>query len=128
MATTQPVLAGTTLPYAASADGYGEGYEYRGGMRRMADGSVVVDLVQASGKRRFRLFWPSLTNTQKESIITAFSAIKDTSGSFTAPTGTVYTVTRDPEAPDLQFDAFGVADGSGSHNLRYRCTMYLVEV
>ena len=98
MATTQPVLAGNTLPYPAAPGGYDESIEYRGGSAEMADGSVVFDLVNATGKHLFVLRWQNITGTQKATVETAYAAIKTsyTSNNFTAPTGTTYTVQRDP--------------------------------
>lgn len=122
MATT-PALGGTTLPQVSATDGYTETLDYRGGMRRMANGSVTIDLVASSVKRKFRLTWPGLTDAQKGTVTTAFATIDDSSASFTAPTGTSYTVTRDPDSPGLTFDSY--MQGGGA--MRWRCTMYLEE-
>jgi len=122
MATT-PILGGTTLPNPTAADGFSETLNYRGGLRRMADGSATIDLVASGVKRRFRLSWPGLTDTQKGTVTTAYATIDDSSASFTAPTGSVYTVNRDPDSPGLTFDAFMIGGGA----LRWRCTMYLEE-
>jgi len=120
---TAPVLGGNTLPHVTAADGYSETITYRGGMRRHADGSVIVNLVNASAKRKFRLSWPALTDAQKATMITAYASVDDSSASFTAPSGSTYTVTRDPDSPGLSLDSYMIGGGS----LRWRATLYLEE-
>lgn len=118
-----PVLGGTTLPAIAAADGYTETLDYRGSMRRMADGSVVTQLVASAVKRKFRLSWPALTDAQKATLITAYATVDDSSASFTAPTGASYTVTRDPDSSGLSLEMFMIAGGS----TRWRASLFLEE-
>lgn len=114
----------TLLPHVGASEGYSESLDYRGGLRRMAAGNVTIDLVDSSVKRKFRLSWPGLTDTEKATLVTAFAWLDDSSAQFLSPTNTTYTVTRDPESPGLSFDGF--MQGGGA--LRWRCTMYLEEV
>ena len=116
-----PVLGSVTMPAIAAADGYSEVLAYRGGMRRKANGSVTTQLVDANVKRKFRLTWPALTDAQKTTVTSAFATVDDSSASFTAPTGTTYTVTRDPDSPGVSFDMYMIGGGT----VRWRCTMYL---
>ena len=118
-----PVLGAVTLPAIAAADGYSETLDYRGGFRRNASGGVVTQLVASSVKRKFRLSWPALTDAQKATVISAFATVDDSSASFTAPTGTAYTVTRDPDSPGVSFDMFMIGGGT----TRWRCTLFLEE-
>jgi hypothetical protein len=118
-----PVLGSVTLPAIAAADGYSETLDYRGGFRRNASGGVVTQLVASAVKRKFRLTWPALTDAQKTTVISAFATVDDSSASFTAPTGTAYTVTRDPDSPGVSFDMFMIGGGS----TRWRCSLFLEE-
>ena len=118
-----PVLGSVTLPAIAAADGYSETLDYRGGFRRNASGGVVTQLVASAVKRKFRLTWPALTDAQKTTVISAFATVDDSSASFTAPTGTAYTVTRDPDSPVVSFDMFMIGGGS----TRWRCSLFLEE-
>ena len=118
-----PVLGSVTLPAIAATDGYSETLDYRGGMRRNASGGVVTQLVASSVKRKFRLTWPALTDAQKSTVISAFATVDDSSASFTAPTGTAYTVTRDPDSPGVSFDMFMIGGGT----TRWRCSLFLEE-
>lgn len=118
-----PVLGSVTLPAIAAADGYSETLDYRGGFRRNASGGVVTQLVASAVKRKFRLTWPALTDAQKSTVINAFATVDDSSASFTAPTGTAYTVTRDPDSPGVSFDMFMIGGGS----TRWRCSLFLEE-
>ena len=118
-----PVLGSVTLPAIAAADGYSETLDYRGGFRRNASGGVVTQLVASAVKRKFRLTWPALTDAQKMTVISAFATVDDSSASFTAPTGTAYTVTRDPDSPGVSFDMFMIGGGT----TRWRCSLFLEE-
>lgn len=118
---TQPVLGGTTLPWPDN-DGYQENTGYRGAGRIMADGSVVFDVVNTSLKRRFTLTWSTLTASEKATVETAFATVRDSSASFTAPTGTVYTVTRDDQTGDLDMPAKAV-----NGVFLFQCTLVLRE-
>ena len=118
-----PVLGAVTLPAIAATDGYSETLDYRGGFRRNASGGVVTQLVASAVKRKFRLTWPALTDAQKAPVISAFATVDDSSATFTAPTGTAYTVTRDPDSPGVSFDMFMIGGGT----TRWRCTMFLEE-
>lgn len=90
----------------------------------MANGAVSTQLVDTAVKRKFRLTWPALTDAQKTTVTSAYATVDDNSASFTAPTGTAYTVTRDPDSPDVSFDGFMIGGGT----MRWRCTMYLETV
>ena len=118
-----PVLGAVTLPAIAATDGYSETLDYRGGFRRNASGGVVTQLVASAVKRKFRLTWPALTDAQKATVISAFATVDDSSAAFTAPTGTAYTVTRDPDSPGVSFDMFMIGGGT----TRWRCSLFLEE-
>jgi hypothetical protein len=105
MAATTPALGGTTMAQVKNPDGYEETVEYRGGMRELADGTVVVDLVVAGAKRKFALHWENITTAQRATILTAYATVDDGSATLTAPTGSSYTVMRDMGSPTLDFTA-----------------------
>lgn len=113
MAPTQPVLASQNLPFP-SPDGYREQVEYRGGSSEMADGTIVYDLVNATAKHIFVFRWQNLTATQRGYVETAYASIKTSysSSNFVAPTGTTYTVTRDPGQRQLEWQAQITAAGN----------------
>jgi len=111
MAATQPVLAGTTLAHPRLENGFIERVVFRGKSVEMASGAQVTDLVVAGAKREFTLRWDTLTASEKADVITAFTAIKASSGSFTAPDAAVYTVTRDGDA-ELEFSFIRAAGGT----------------
>lgn len=120
MALQAPVLAGTMLP-PVDADGFEVERVFRGGMRQMADGSTVVDLVNGNPKRKFTLTWTLISAGQKAAVEQAFDAIKGGSAVFVSPEGVSCTVRRDPSAPTLklkgQLAAGGVLRFSGSLTL-----------
>jgi len=117
---TQPILAGTTLAHPSA---FSEEVEFRGTSVEMASGAQSTDLVVAAAKRRFSVTWQTLTAAEKADIITAFTAIKQASGSFTSPDSTVYTVTRAGDAV-LNFEYVQIAGG----NFRYAGSLQLREV
>jgi hypothetical protein len=123
MAPTQPVLAGTTLPHPKAEDGFSERVVFRGVSVEMASGAQSTDLVVSGAKRLFTLSWQAITATEKGNIITAFTAIKEGSGSFTSPDSTVYTVTRDGDA-EIEFEYVLTAGGV----FRYNASLRLREV
>ena len=106
---TAPVLNSVTLP---SPDQYEEYVGVRGGTTVLADGSLRRQLVQSGNKRRFVLGWTRLTGTQKTTLETALNSAASASRSFTAPTGSAYTVVLDQGADELQFTAYTLADGT----------------
>ena len=116
-----PVLAGSTLADVAS-DGYAEKLNYRGVQTEMASGAVVTDLVTADVKIEFTLSWTMITIAERVTIDAALEVIKSSyaASNFTAPTGTVYTVTRDG---GISWSGRAVADG-----LRWDGTLKLREV
>jgi hypothetical protein len=95
-----PILAGQTL---ADPSGYKRTIIYHGGRQVMADGSLTIDLVNTSAKAIFELSWPALTDAQATTLQAAFDAIKDTSGSYTDISGSVYTVTLAQDYDALEF-------------------------
>ena len=115
-----PVLGSVTLPAIAAADGYSETLDYRGGFRRNASGGVVTQLVASAVKRKFRLTWPALTDAQKTTVISAFATVDASSASFTAPTGTAYTVQSVPDSPGVSFDMFMIGGGT----TRWQCSLF----
>lgn len=122
MATT-PVLAGYTLPQVAAKNGFKYSLEYWGGMQQMADGSVAVDLVNDNVKRRFELTWKNITSAQRDTVVSAFHAIRKSSANLTAPDGQTATVTRSPQQQSLDWDPEIKGDGS----ILWSGTLRLVE-
>jgi len=123
MAATQPILAGTALAHPTVPGGFSETLSFRGKTIEKADGTQSTDLVQSGVKRTFVLKWEMLSSTEKADLITAFTAIKSSSGSFTAPDSSVYTVTRDGDA-ELDFEYVRSAGGAFGYN----CSLALREV
>lgn len=107
-----PVLAGTTLVQVSANKGFSYSVEYRGSMQQMADGSTQIDLVADTPKRTFVLTWRNIPTAQKNTIETAFNAIRKASGAFTAPDGQTATVTRDPNQKKLTWDTEVKGDGT----------------
>lgn len=95
MAITQPILAGNTLAYPDAESGHVKTPMYRGGVLEMADGTQITDLVQASAKNTIKLKWSTLTAAELATLLTAWAAVKASSGSYTDVDGVVYTVTLD---------------------------------
>ena len=102
MAITTPALGGTTLPQVGARDSYMEFPGYRGADLEMASGALATDLVSTGVKRRFELAWLGLTETQVNTVLTAFATVRDSSASFTSPLGGSYTVTRDFGAMEVE--------------------------
>lgn len=123
MAATQPVLAGTTLAHPKQEGGFSERVLFRSTSVEMASGAQSTDLVVSGAKRVFTLSWQAITAAEKADIITAFTAIKESSGSFTSPDSTVYTVTRDGDA-EVEFEYVLTAGG----NFHYNASLRLREV
>lgn len=92
-------LAGTQLP-SPSAQDFELGYFGQG--RKMANGSVVWDLVSAAQKAKFSLKWTLITSAQLTTIKTAFALIDDSNGSYYDHSGSSWTVQRDPDTPWLK--------------------------
>lgn len=119
-----PILAGTTLADVSANKGFSYSIEYRGSMQVLADGTLQTDLVSDSAKRTFVLAWKNITTAQRNTINTAFNAIRKASGTFTAPDGQTATVTRSPAQKNLTWDTEIKGDGS----YLWTATMTLVEV
>lgn len=88
---TTPTLGGTTLPMPTE-----QSYEpeYRGGTLNMADGSIVHDLVDTTARYTFHLKWTLLTATEKNTILTAYAGIKNTTATYVSIENASHTVTR----------------------------------
>ncbi len=123
MAPTQPILAGTTLPHPKAESGFSERVVFRGVSVEMASGAQSTDLVVSGAKKTFTISWHAITAAQKADIITALTAIREASGSFTSPDSTVYTVTRDGDA-EIEFEYVLTAGGV----FRYNASLRLREV
>lgn len=111
-------LAGTQLP-SPSAQDVELGYFGQG--RRMANGSVVWDLVSAAQKSKFSIKWTLQTSANLSTIKTAFAALDDSSGSYYDHAGASWTVQRDPDSPWLKVTPRNAAGG-----LRYDVELKLV--
>jgi len=115
-----PILAGQTL---ADPTGYTRRRTFRGGRQIMADGSIVIDLVNTSAKMSWEMTWPAMTDAQFTALRTAFDALKDTSGAFTDVDGAAYTVTLDESFDTLEREAVRAKGGT-----RWRTAIRLRQV
>jgi hypothetical protein len=122
MTISTATLGGTTLP-DVTTDGFKEGYGYRGSDREMLSGAVVTDLVTASAKRTFELSWREITETQVNTIKTAFATVDDGSATLVTPLNATVTVTR-----DVGFMALDIQWRSRGRKVRADVTMKLREV
>ena len=95
---TQPTLGGVALAYPAE-----QSYErlFRGGHLQMADGSIVIDLVDTAVRYMFHLKWINLTSTEKGTIQTQWDAIKNTTATYVSIENTSHTVTQ-PDGASLK--------------------------
>lgn len=107
-----PILAGNTLAPVYFQKGFKYGIEYRGASQQLADGTTQFDLVSDTAKRTFVLTWKNITTAQRDTINTAYNAIRKASGAFTAPDGQTATVTRDPQQKRLDWDPEMRGDGT----------------
>ena len=123
MPVSTPSLGGTSLPQVGAHDSYMEFAGYRGADLEMASGALATDLVSTSVKRRFELAWLGLTETQVNTVLTAFATVRDSSASFTSPLGGSYTVTRDYGAMEVELSWY-----RGGGVARADCRMRLREV
>lgn len=124
MAITTPVLAGYTLAQVVEPDGFSYGPSYRGGSVRLASGALAYDLVSDTVKRTFELSWRNVTETERNTINTAYNAIRKTSAAFTAPDGQTATVNRAEDQVELRWSSKKFAGGV----LRWSGTLRLEEV
>lgn len=121
MAVSAPVLWGWTL---APLSEYEDPIEYRAGTQTMANGSLVVDVVNTAYKRNFTLTWRAITAAKKGDILTAYQGTAlSNSASFTGPDNTTYTVTIADPASGLTSKAVQTAGG-----LRWDVVMKLREL
>jgi hypothetical protein len=107
-----PILAGSTLAQVSIQKGYSYSVLYRGATQQLADGTTQFDLVSDTAKRTFVLAWKNITTAQKDTVVTAYNAIRKASGAFTAPDGQTATVIRDPQQKELKWDTELKGDGT----------------
>ena len=112
---TIPKLGATTLPPPSEQD---YTTEYRGGSLQMADGSIVIDLVDATARYRFMLRWKLLTKTQKDALLTAYATIKNTTAVYTSIENTTHTVTR-PDGGAPKITPVVTAGGDIKYNVEF---------
>lgn len=123
-AATQPTLNGANIPYPKN-DGYTEKSFLKGSSRRMANGSIVRDLVTTSVKLRFTLRYEYLTVTERGQVETALGYLKDgTSRTFLSPRNISYTVVL-AEDGEPEWEVRPVQGGSA---FRYSGTLIMEEV
>ena len=115
-----PILASQTL---ADPTGYTRRRTFRGGRQIMADGSMVIDLVNTSAKLAWELAWPALNDTDMGKVQTAFDALKDTSGAYTDIDGSAYTVMLDEGFDTLEREHVRAKGGN-----RWRTSIRLRQV
>lgn len=124
-AATQPTLNGANIPYPKAEGGYIEETFLKGGVRRMADGSLVRDLVTTSVKLRFTFNYSFLTVTERGQVETALGYLKDgTSRTFVSPRNISYTVVL-AEDGEPEWEVRPVQGGSA---FRYSGTLIMEEV
>lgn len=116
---TVPTLGGTTLPMP-----YEQGVrrQYRGGQLQMADGSIVIDLVDATARHRFSLGFRQITSTELDAIRTGWAAIKNTTATYVSIENISYTVTQ-PDGASLSWTPVVTAGGE----ILYNAEMDLIE-
>lgn len=116
---TVPTLGGTTLPVPKR-----QSYErlFRGGHSEMADGSIVIDLVDTTARHKFSLRWEYVDETELGTITTAWDAIKNTTATYVSIRNTSHTVTQ-PDGATLKVEIINVAGGV----LNYNVDMELIE-
>lgn len=95
-----PILAGQTLAHPTE---YKKSITFRGGRQIMLDGTMVIDLVSTTGKTLWEMSWPAMSDSEVGALQTAFSALKDTSGSYTDIDGGVYTVTLAEDYDTIEY-------------------------
>lgn len=124
MATQAPALGGYTLASVKADDGFMRTPTVRGGSIIMADGSARFENVQSGVKYEFALRWDALTDTQRDTVISAFATLLTgyTSNNFTDIQGNTYTVTRMPD----QYPEF--APTLTASGLRWKTELKLREV
>lgn len=94
---TNPTLGGTTLPMPYRQD---VRRMFRGGQLQMADGSIVIDLVDATARHRFSLRFRQLTATELGTLKTKWDSIKNTTATYVSIENTSHTVTQ-PDGAEL---------------------------
>ena len=92
-------------------------HEYRGGTLDMADGSIVHDLTDATGRHTFRLRWEYLTAAEKLTITTQWNAIKNTTATYTDIEGNSYTVTQPEVGAKLEVEPEVTASGEIAYHV-----------
>ena len=112
MAATQPILAGTTLAYPSA---FSEEVSFLGTTSQTASEIQKVKLVATSAKRLFTLNWTMLTNAERNTIVSAFTVIKQTIGLFLAVDGNEYIVAR-LDDNDIKFEYMQTAGGTFRYN------------
>lgn len=113
------VLGGNNLPMPSE---YSMKVGKRIVQRRMADGSLQEVAITSSAKRVFSMKWLKLSETQRDTIVTAFTALQGGStATFSDIEGDSYTVANDDGQDEIEFDLFtssGVIYYKGSLKLR----------
>lgn len=104
---TTPTLGGVSLPMPSRQD-----YErlFRGGHSEMADGSIVIDLVDTTVRYRFSLGWDLLTSSEKGTVQTQWDALKNTTATYVSIENTSHTVTQ-PDGATLKVKPRVTAQG-----------------
>lgn len=116
---TTPTLNGVSLPVPKR-----QGYErmFSGGQSQMADGSIVIDLVNTTALHKFSLRWEYLDETELGTLQTAWDAMKNTNVTYVSVRNTSHSVTQ-PDGATLKVDIINVAGGV----LNYNVDMELIE-
>lgn len=101
MPSYQPTLAGVTLPYPTI---YKTNWIVDGGAERAVNGAVKLSVVATRNRGRFTMRWELLRGADETNLLLAWDALRESSASFYDVRGHTYTVTRDPDQAELEFE------------------------
>ena len=101
MPSYQPVLSGVTLPYPTI---YKTNWIVDGGAERAVNGAVKLSVVATRNRGRFTMRWELLSGANETNLLLAWGALRESSASLYDVRGHTYTVTRDPDQAELEFE------------------------
>ena len=124
---TRPTLGGTELPYPSA---FSVTRQHRGSSHVMANGAIVYQYTATTDRRRFVLTFtniPASGSHSMNNVRTAwdnFPTDADGQLTFLSPENESVTVTKDPQADSITFNAVPVAGDT----IVWTGTMTLLEV
>lgn len=113
-------LAGYSLP---TPTGHEQETGYRGTTYGMADGTMQIDVVNATPKDRWTLSWPALTAAQYNNLINAYNDCVTASRTLVDFEGNSHTVTVSEGLPPIKWKRV-----MNAGTPRYEVTITLREV